>query len=811
MFSRVASKTGKPLGAGVLGARVVMPVVLAGLFALPATALLALPAVVQAEAGCPNEQLRVETHSTSLPDCRAYELVTPPFKYGQIVGRPIVTTSGSSVAFVSLGEFNEAANDVTSDGGTYVDSRGVSGWSSLPVSDSAEQFQFGLAFNGGGSSQRGETVDFNPDLSQSLFAAAPISGKPIDFRLYRRTTATGAFTEIGPFISPSQVASWTSPEEDGAPGLRYAGATHDLSHVFYTEFKSLIHSFYWPGDVTVTNSSLYEYSGTDNSEPVLVGVAPGPEEAKARPVEHPELISQCGTLPGSAEGGDGALLDEYNAISTLPASEEGHIVFFTALAKSSACEHEGGVVGPPVDELYARIDGSHTVAISEPSAADCAACVLTSPQQAVFQGASADGSKVFFVSQQELFGGSKGESGNNLYEYNLDAPNPHEKLSFVASGLASYSGGAPLAGVVRVTEDGSRVYFVSEDRGLATNSDAKGRTAVEEESSDNLYVYDGETGRTTFITALSPGDREDWGPADVRPVEATPDGRYLLFSSVNDLTPDSSGTGSQIYRYDAQSGELARISVGEGGFNDNGNDGLSSSIQAPAYNVASAEPSLTDISDDGSKVVFASSGALTPQALNEACALEQEGACISSASNVYEWEGGHVYLLSDGRDTHAVAEQTDVNLIGISASGGDVFFTTADPLVGQDGDTQQDIYDARVGGGFAAPVVGSVCVGESCQGSPSASPVFSASSSAAFAGSGNLLSPPSSSSPVLKPKSAVQARALALAKALRSCRAKRDRRRRSVCEAQARRRYGPKGKRPVRGKRSVHVKRGGRR
>jgi Tol biopolymer transport system component len=799
MFSRAMSKIGKPMGA-----RTLMPVVLVALFALPA--------VARAEAACPNEQLRVETHSTSLPDCRAYELVTPSFKYGQIVGRPIVTTSGSSVAFSSLGEFNEAGNDTTAEGGTYVDSRGDTGWSSSPVNPSAEQFQFGFAFSEGGSSQRGETVDFSPDLSRSLFAVAPVSGKAIDFKLYLRATATGAFTEIGPLSSPSQVASWTSPEEtdgDGSPTLKYAGATDDLSHVFFTQREFLGHAFYWPGDATVLDPSLYEYSGTGNSEPVLVGVAPGPEEAKARPVEHPQLISQCGTLPGGGGGGNGALFDEYNAISTLPASEEGHVVFFTAVAKENGCETAGGVVGPSVEELYARIDGSHTVAISEPSAADCAACVITSSQQAVFQGASADGSKVFFISQQELFGGSRGESGNNLYEYNFDAPNQHEKLSFVASELPPYNGGHPLAGVVRVTEDGSHVYFVSEDRELATNRDAKDKTAVEEESSDNLYVYDGETGHTVFIAALSPGDREDWAPVDSRPVEATPDGRYLLFSSVNDLTPDASGTGSQIYRYDIQSEELVRVSVGEGGFNENGNDGASSFIQAPSYNVASAEPTPTDISDDGSKVVFGSSGALTPQALNEACALEQEGACISSALNVYEWEDGHVYLLSDGRDTHAVAENTAVNLIGISATGGDVFFTTADPLVGQDGDTQQDIYDARVGGGFAAPAAGSGCVGESCQGSPSVSPVFSAPSSTAFAGSGNLISTPSSSSPVSKPKSAVQARALALAKALRSCRSKRDRRRRSACEAQARRRYGPKGKRPVRGKRSVHVKRGG--
>jgi hypothetical protein len=32
------------------------------------------------EGGCPNEELREENNSSQLPDCRAYELVSPPFK-----------------------------------------------------------------------------------------------------------------------------------------------------------------------------------------------------------------------------------------------------------------------------------------------------------------------------------------------------------------------------------------------------------------------------------------------------------------------------------------------------------------------------------------------------------------------------------------------------------------------------------------------------------------------------------------------------------------------------------------------------------
>ena len=51
----------------------------------------------------------------------------------------------------------------------------------------------------------------------------------------------------------------------------------------------------------------------------------------------------------------------------------------------------------------------------------------------------------------------------------------------------------------------------------------------------------------------------------------TPDGQFLVFTSSADLTPGDTSTAQQVFEYDAQTGELVRVSIGQNGFNDNGN------------------------------------------------------------------------------------------------------------------------------------------------------------------------------------------------------------------------------------------------
>lgn len=124
----------------------------------------------------------------------------------------------------------------------------------------------------------------------------------------------------------------------------------------------------------------------------------------------------------------------------------------------------------------------------------------------------------------------------------------------------------------------------------------------------------------------------------------------------------------------------------------------------------------------------------------------------------------------------------------MTRSGADIFFETADQLVPQDTDTQRDLYDARIDGGFPPPAVPTSCE-EDCQGAPGSQPLFGAPSSTTFSGPGNLASPPETK-PAPKPKLKPLTRAQKLAKAMKACRSK-PKQARGACDKQARKRYGP--------------------
>jgi hypothetical protein len=89
--------------------------------------------------------------------------------------------------------------------------------------------------------------------------------------------------------------------------------------------------------------------------------------------------------------------------------------------------------------------------------------------------------------------------------------------------------------------------------------------------------------------------------------------------------------------------------------------------------------------------------------------------------DVYSYKDGRLTLISPGNDNF------DAIFVGADDEGRDVYFQTDQALVSQDTDGSTDVYDARVGGGFASqnpPPPPAECVRSSC-GETSAGPVSS--------------------------------------------------------------------------------------
>ena len=92
-------------------------------------------------------------------------------------------------------------------------------------------------------------------------------------------------------------------------------------------------------------------------------------------------------------------------------------------------------------------------------------------------------------------------------------------------------------------------------------------------------------------------------------------------------------------------------------------------------------------------------------------------------------------------------------LQGTTPSGDDVLFTTtASLVVGESDGGYENVFDARVGGGFPEEAGVPSCVGQGCRAAFGAAPVFAAPGSTSLQGSGNLPAPAAAVKPKAKSK-----------------------------------------------------------
>lgn len=720
-----------------------------------------------------------------LPDNRHYEEVTPVHMNGARAEPVFSSQDGEDVFYDATAPF--AGSSGGADTSPYGAQRTSTGWQSTQLLPPAGEHFDGKLIGG-------PVDDFSPlGFGKSLISLS----NPFDSiaGLYTKNNIALYIQESGGAggLAPASEVNTTPQSGVGgnADSAYYYGGSVDLTHLFYINEPISVNE-------TAAPYQLFEDYQTGGGWHYRYVAVEGPNN----PDGSGKMIDGCGSVLGSgglANGGTGPGTPVSAAVHTLfhAVSPDGSTVFFTAVR----CRKEFGVVQEPgVNELFARVNGATTVPISEPAVSTCSTANFfehPTPSfcaDAQFEGASKDGSKVFFTTTQAEVSGVT-DSTKNLYEAEIDGSSV-TRMTQVSTGDAGGEG-ARVQGVVRISDDGSHVYFVAQ--GALTNVPGpEGQTA--QSGADNLYVND--AGTTSFIgdlcsgldmsglvaDARCPSSSQDhlWNfepsvgagneDSDVHSAWAAPfgstdsNGQFLVFQSYARLTSDDTDTARDVYEYDSQTGSLVRISKGRGGFdNDGNNNAFDANLPTVSNSVrgAAADGELQTgvggeeygdgrpVSNDGSYVFFTTSEALEPDDVN-------------NAPDVYEWHDGLVSLISDGQNlgTRLGGNSGTANgFIATSASGRDVFIVTPDVLVPGGGVSIAGIYDARIGGGFSVANVPPPCQEDACQGAISATPSFAAPTSATYSSGegGNA----TATSPTVKAKPKKKAKAKKRPKAKR--------------------------------------------
>jgi hypothetical protein len=668
----------------------------------------ALPAQ---EANCPNQAFRVGP-AANLPDCRAYEMVSPVDKNGGDIrtlcnfpcdrtGLSQSSLDGNRITYSSNTAFGDAASGPYTN--QYLATRGPDGWSTHGIAPPKAgpglktfvgytiEYTFDTEFKA-----------FTPDLSSAvmvnessnLLAPGAVDGF---LNAYRRDNTDDSYQAL-----TTSVPTVFEEEESTTMLLAIEGFSGDGEHSVFEAHAALT-----PNAASSEKAQLYAATGSGLH---LASVLPNGQA-------NPQW-----SWAGSGRGAYSEFPSHGEMTLSHAISDDGSRIFWSSHSFSSNPQGPLYVRENP-DQEQSALNGSNEC--TEPAKA--CTVLVSADSSSYFWDASADGSKALFTT------GSYRGGPATLSIFDVDA----ETTTPIAGQVRGVSG---------ASDDLSRIYFVSEEN-LDAGATAGGR---------NLYVYD--EGAITFIATLSNLDTGSFAgtepPSDTqseplyRSTKVTPDGRHLAFMSTRSLTGyDNTDVVSgeadyEVFLYDADSEQLTCISCNPSGarpvgdayrrpyrVNDSEHSFAGHEYRAAAW-LNTAPSSLYEphsLSDDGNRLFFNSFDALVPGDTN-------------SQQDVYQWEaqgtgscqkaGGCISLISTGQGK----EKSE--FVDASADGRDVFIETSSGIDPRD-PYGIDIYDARAGGGYPPPPAPPTpCIGDACQSIPAA-PNDQTPSSASFKGSGN--------------------------------------------------------------------------
>jgi len=690
-----------------------------------------------------------------LPDARVWEMVSPSDKHGaRLVGgwvngreTPLqASADGDGLAYPSnlSTETDPQGNRILEPSMNLAHRQASGSWLSKDIT-TPNQAVTRLA--------AGEGIEyklFNSDLSEAF--VEPRSGTPLSPEATPERTPYLRENTEPPVYTP--LVTTKEPYANVPADTEFGGGIDSGGHEFSTGAVKL-----------AAASADFQHFALRSRVPLVEG-APAGETLYEWSAGQLKPVS---VLPPD-EGGaivDGARIGSAPASVDGALSKDGSRVFWsvgdTALyvrfnATKAASAISGGQCTEPEKGCTARIDVKDGAATG------------VGPHEPIFQGASADGTVVFFTDTRQLTEDAS-PKGADLYRCELPpggALSGCVTLTDISVPVEAGKSGEVQGIAAAVTEDGNKVYFVA--KGVL--DEAPNEFGDEATSGQpNLYLWQ-QGADVRFIATLANEDRTDWGEnsassaaafAFALTATASPSGRYLGFMSQRSVTgydnrDDSSGEVAQeVFRYDSATEQLECVSCHPTGARPHS----AVPLQAGAAfvdpwglwggrPVAAALPEATAVASPGAslytpravldngRVFFNAIDSLVPSDSNgqwDAYQYEstEVGDCSTSSTgaSISHLGEGCVALISSG------TAEDEAAFVDADETGDNAFFWTSAQLSVLDEDQEVDVYDARVGGIAATRPVNAECLGEACQPATQA-PNAPTPASSAFNGAGNV-------------------------------------------------------------------------
>lgn len=403
---------------------------------------------------CPNESVKEsEPYAFYLPDCRAYEQVSPVNKNGNDalgeVGQVRAATSGPAVTYFSLSPFPS-----------------IEGGSAFPTylsTDTGGAWTTGGLLSATEPSEQAFVTGLTPRLTNEVLNVRSNAGE----RAYIRDTATGALAPITSGGRNKVTAVYASAAADGNQIVFNDSGSELIAGIHNETFEPFVYEWNRASDTSGDLSVVSVVNGAP-----VPAVAGASTEAPAE-----RAVSEDGKRVYFTDTANGHIfLREPVSETTRPvsagealwraATPDGRFAFYT---------EQGGLF---------RFDADSAAGSEATSVARSASGVLG------VLGTSVDGTRAYFVATEVLAGntGARDESavsgGLNLYEWHENAPlnfiaglNERDEpdwFSTVNTGEASRS-----QKTARVAEDGMNVMLLSRNE----------LTLFDNASQPEVYLY----------------------------------------------------------------------------------------------------------------------------------------------------------------------------------------------------------------------------------------------------------------------------------------------------------------------------------